>query len=463
MKSALVVNYHFVPAHNVGVRQFVGYCRYLPEFGWRPIVLTRDWTAESCATAGGPYGLSFQPELRALLGPDTLVVTAPDRPFDNAYLRTHRRLQRWSARASPRILRGGAVVARKIWSQGAPLFGNFPDELRGWADSAVEVGRAVMREHHVGAIVSNCPPASNHVVASRLARSSGRPWFPYFGDLYTFDVGPHSVTRTGLQRAEARWRNARWLRSATGTLAVAPGLVRYLEDTYGVPGEVVVVGYDPADFSAPAPERGGKFLLSHVGSVYGDQRPSLLFDALDVLLGSRPDVGGEVRVRLVGSKMESELRAMIVGRPCAEVVSIESKVSPAEAVRLQRASDVLLLLPFMARWNRTRYGTYSYPSKLFEYFGARRRILSLPNDGDWVDELLRSTGAGQSVATAEDGARLLGGWFDEWRGAGELRWDGREHEIAKYTHREQARRIATALDRHAASPAASARATTAVI
>lgn len=446
LRSVLIVSYHFLPVHNVAVRQLVGYCRYLPEFGWRPIVLSRDWTSQTFTARDRGEGLSFEPALSATLGQDTRIVQVPRPASVRRFVRLQRTLQRWSAATRRGPVVAAASLVRMAVSQAAPLFGHFPDELVEWAPGAVAAGLRIVKDEGVAAIVSSCPPATNHVVGSEIARGSGLPWFPHFGDLYSFQVTPSAATRTPLQRAIARRRNSRWMRPAVRTFAVSPGMTRYLESVYGPPGDVVVVGFDESDFAVQTPVASPKFTISHTGSLYVDQRPELFLDALDALLTRRPEIASAVSVRFVGSKQEARLRAMLASRPCGAVVSVEEKVSPAEAIALQRSSDVLLLFPVMADWNRSALGTFSYPSKIFEYFGAERRILSVPGDGDWTDRLLETTRTGFSLSTAEEGAALLGDWFDEWRRDGGLAWNGRRDAIARFSHRAQAELIAGRLD-----------------
>ena len=40
MKNILVVTYYWPPSGGPGVQRVLKFCKYLPEFGWRPIILT---------------------------------------------------------------------------------------------------------------------------------------------------------------------------------------------------------------------------------------------------------------------------------------------------------------------------------------------------------------------------------------------------------------------------------------
>lgn len=425
--------------HNVGVKQLAGYLRHLPARGWSPVVLSRDWS-EGPAAEDARWGLAYVDE-----APGVPVATAPRAEPRGALLSLHDRLGRATAPGAHPAGRMLATPVRKALSAAWPLFGRYPDDLVGWIDGAVEAGARAVREHGAEAILSSCPPEVNHRVAGRLARRTGLPWVALFGDLYNFYVGPGDWHGTAHRRALATALHRRWLAPASRALAVSPRMARLVEELYGVPGEVVVVGYDEEDFAqAPPPRDDGRLRLAHVGSLYpGDQRPEMLFDALDRLLAARPGAADDLEVALVGSRCEDRLRALVAGRPCARVCDVRPRVSPGEAVRLQRASDALLLFNLTSQRRR---GTLSYPSKLWEYLAAGRPVLAFPADGDFVDDVLRDTGGGVTVDGAAELAEVLAGWHAAWKAGRGIPYAPRPERIAGYSRRRQAERIAAALD-----------------
>lgn len=439
MKRVLVVSYHFLPVHNVGVKQLAGYCRHLPEFGWSPVALSRDWSTGPAAEDAG-WGLAYVDA-----APGMPVATAPRAEPRSALLALHDALGRATAPGAHPAKRALLVPPRRAMSAAWPLFGRYPDAFTGWIRGAADAGVAAAREHGCEAVLSICPPAVNHVVAGRIARRTGLPWVAQFGDLYDFYVGPGDWHGTPWRRALVRALHRRWLAPASRALAVSPRMARLVEELYGVPGEVVVVGYDEEDFTDTAAARpGGKLRLAHVGSLYpGDQRPEMLFDALDRWLAAAPEAAGDLEVALVGSRCEDRLRQMLAGRPCARVCDVRPRVSPAEAVRLQRASDVLLLFNLTSQRGR---GTLSYPSKLWEYLAAGRPVLAFPADGDFVDAVLRDTGGGATADGVEELAALLAGWHAAWKAGRGIPYAPRPERVARYSRRRQAERIAAALD-----------------
>jgi hypothetical protein len=437
VKRVLLIQYHFLPAHNVSVRQFLGYCKYLPESGWEPTILTRPW-GPSLSEVDRAWGVSLEPAVaRAWANRLTIHAVGPE-SYDNLFYRWHERLKH-----APR--QPLARVARKALSPFAQFFGQYPDPFVGWIKPAIAEALALHRERPFDAILASCPPETNLLVANAVAAETGLPFLAFFGDLYGYFLGEGGFHHGRWRKAVAHWQRRRWSRQAKRALAVSPYMVEYLKEHYGLPGELAVVGFDDSDHAREITSpKNSKLTLSHLGSIYpGHQRPELLFDALDRLLRSRPDATEHLEIRLIGSKCESWLENNLKARPCRSLVQIRPKVSPEEAVAIEAESHALLA------FNVTGFGksrTLSYPSKIFEYFGARRRILAIPSDQDWVESLLNQTGAGVSASDPEQIAALLTQWLGEWETKGALEWAGDANKTSEFSHRRQAFRIGQNLD-----------------
>ena len=426
MRRVLIVKYHFLPVHNVAVKRLVGYAKQLPSFGWHPVVLTNAWHGIEGEDAS--WGLSWEPEIERNAGFPIHHVPWPGRIP---------RAPRW--RKAPWPLRKAATLSHL-------LFGDYPDEFIRWARPAVAAAVDLGRRSPFDAVMSYCPPETNHVVGRRIARALDVPWIPFFGDLWGFflDHSPAGFSPGGLLR---KAYHRRWLAAAAACGAVSPYMVKYLARTYRKRAELVLTGFDPEEFagSSPVREKGSeRLVVSHVGSLYpGDQKPEIFFDGLDRVLRSHPELESQLEVRFVGSKCEAFLRELVAGRACQAVCVIQPKVDSRAAISLVEESDVLLA--FNCSAHRARHGTLSYPTKIFEGFGARRPILAIPPDGDWVDELLARTGAGTAARDAEEVADVLWEWFSSWARDGQVSYRGRSEEIEAFSLPSQVARLSELL------------------
>lgn len=445
LRRVLFVQYVFYPLFNVAVKQAAKLCKFLPEFGWEPVILTKDWR-RAHAPEDGFFGGHDEPDRIARdIGYEPRVEYAPYRTRDNALLRAHAWLRRRTDTGAG-IGPVGALVRRAL-SAGYAMYGRYPDEYVGWVAPATHAGVRAASAHGVHAILSSCPPTTGHLVGSAIARRTGLPWVALFGDLFGFYVGTGDLYTTAWRRRVASGLNRRWMMPATRVAAVSPAMVAYLERTYAVPGDVVVVGFDPDESRAGGPSGPRPRLrIVYTGSIYpGDQRPEILFDALDALLARRPDADTALEVVFVGTRCEAELRAMLAGRAAARVCDVRDRVSPDEAIALQASADVLLILNLT---NVTAAnGTLSYPSKVFEYLNARRPILALPMDrGGWVTRVLADTRSGVSLSTADAAAAQLERWLDEWGATGGVAFAGDGAAIERFSYRTQTATLARLLD-----------------
>jgi glycosyltransferase involved in cell wall biosynthesis len=455
VRKVLLVSYSFPPQYDVSARRAAKLCKYLPAAGWTPVVLTKDWSATLTDEDRRSYAISLRPEtLDALNG--TRIVHAPYRTHDGALRRLHERLggvygdgpkpgasRSENGHAPPAWTPSG--LARRALSLFSPLFGEFPDAFRGWIASAVKVGVDVVRKESIDAICSLCPPATAHVVASEISRQTGVPWVAQFDDLYSFHLERQS---RAVWRPYADAMHKRWMSRASFAGAITPAMLAYVQRTYGLDGDTVMVGFDPDESPVVTREPHDGLHIAYTGSVYpGDQRPEILFEALDRIVRRDPSDPPRVTMVFAGTGRDDELKALLARYPAAARACVfVERLPPNKALELQRASDALVLL------NCTRpsasEGTLSFPAKSFEYLNAGRPILALPRDpGGWGDQLLESTHAGVTVDSVDDAVRVFTEWLEAQRTTGRVPYAGDPDEIARYGQPRQAAALARLLER----------------
>ncbi|HEX8847955.1 MAG TPA: glycosyltransferase [Gemmatimonadaceae bacterium] len=442
-RRVLLVTYPFFPSYHVGVRRVAQLCRHLPEHGWEPVVLTKDWERER-----GPeddiFGKLRVDSAVEEIGYAPTVIRAHYESRDNALLRAHRALTRSEDGSSNPIVRMGKTVTRKVLSALYPLFGEWPDRYVGWIDFATRAGVVAAREHAVDAVISLCPPHTAQIVGSRIAKRTGLPWVTMFDDLTGFFIGKNDWHGTSLRRRIALAANRATLRRARRTSANTPAMLALLGKTYGLKGEVAVPGY--GDARVTPQQRGDRMRIAYTGRIYPDaQRPGLFFDALDLLISRDPRALEEIEVTMMGTGAEESLRALLSGRPSEAIVRIVGARPVAEALALQQASHLLLVLHIATE--EARAGTLSFPAKTYEYLAAGRRILAIPGDvGGWGNEILRETDCGTWADTAEQGADELARALAEWRTTGMVAHHPDVERTRRFSARAQAGVVARLLD-----------------
>lgn len=425
MRRVLVISYFYPPFSSVGGTRVSKLTRYLPSFGWEPMVLT---TAHDDRPADMPLEI-----------PERLV---------------YRVNQRFDVLRGPRALLGSKQVeGRRFTTSGSPsrllwrmgmLYRNivcFPDPQMGWYGPAVAEGTRLTLELRPDAILSSSLPNTAHVVASAVSRRTGIPWIAEFRDLWTDN---HNFRRIAPLCAVERILERTTLSRAAALVTVSEVWADTLRRRFGKPTYVVPNGFDPVDYPAMAPPESGPFELIYTGMFYdGKQNPAPLVQAIAAMRRDGVITPETFHLRLIGHYLSP-----VVGAAQAEgvedFVHVGRPVSYRESLGVQRRATALLFFD----WNDGREKGW-YSAKIYEYLGARRPILSVGPHGTAVSALLDRTRAGLVGATAHEVRGILESWITTFRTAGSLQCSSDAATLAAYERRTAAGRMAEILEQHA--------------
>lgn len=385
-RRLLVISYPFPPAAVVGVYRTVKYCKYLPDRGWIPIVLTVPFP-------GSPHR---DDALADEIPPQVEVVRTTDPNVDTVLLRIRRWLdaRRREAPAAAGVPGPahvgpvtGAGLARRLAGWVSSFITECPDPQVFWVPFAVARGAWLLMRREVDAIYSTSPPHSSHIAAWCLARLTRKPYVLDFRDPWEIG-GPIPWLMRRLKRLVVA--------GAARVVTISDGeRTELLRELPGLdPDRVAVItnGYDPDDFArlnAPAP-RNGKVTLSHVGMIHRGTGGEF-FEALLRLSEHEPDEAAKLHVTLVGA-FDSQYRAIVERLEARGIVSRAGLLPHRVALQALVDSDVLVIL-----LGGDRFAPSELPAKLPEYLYAGRPILAVAKPGDLWDVLERSR-AGVAIA-----------------------------------------------------------------
>ncbi len=149
----------------------------------------------------------------------------------------------------------------------------------------------------------------------------------------------------------------------------------------------------------------------HPGQLYeGGRDPRPFFETLAELLKSGTIARSEIAVELYGRQGEWLTNA-ISRLGLDDVVRVHGNAPREQILRLERAATRLLV--FLADGPHES-GTYT--GKLFEYLGARRKIIAMGGPPKMVlDEVLEQTGAGQRFQDSDGLRHAIVEAVQEWR------------------------------------------------
>jgi glycosyltransferase involved in cell wall biosynthesis len=456
MRRVLFICYSFPPSMEMGAYSCAQIARYLPLYGWEPVVLTvREKYIDEPHLGQHDVGRVNDPDL---------VIRTYKFPHPTDIYRRFK--SRSPAGAPPR--KGDRKAASPInGAEGKSALraardlllslSCVPDKYNGWLIPAVAAGLRAIKRTGAGVICSSAPYFTCHLAGYSLALLTGLPWVAHFRDpwvtgLYEerrpvkicFKIN-RALERMTISRADAvvcvTEEHAALLRAAYDQIPASKFAVvmngfdglEWQEVMESVPPGASVEGY-----AADAPR---KFRITYAGELYMKRDPAPVFRALRTLIDGGEIGREEASVELIGSSESSEGRSMadIISEAGIEgCVEMRGRLSHAETLRRLMQSDLLLLL--------SEKQLIEIPGKTFEYLKTGRPILALTYEGA-VATLLRRTG-GAWVVSPDDQPGIVNAvreCYHSWK----YRLPGREPDssvVESFDRRRTTRRIAELLD-----------------
>ncbi len=349
-KRILMIAYHYPPMQkSSGMQRTLRFSKYLPEFGWEPIVLTvhprayldisNDHVDENPATVYRAFALD----------------TAKHLSFMKSY---------------PRILA-------------------LPDRWASWLVGALPAGLYLIRKYKPDVIWSTYPIATAHLIGLSLSHITNVPWIADFRDPMIEAEYPSEP----LLRHTFQWIEKKTITHCKHAVYTTPGAIKDCKsrfpDISHSKFSLIENGYDEEIFSK-VEETNSKntainkpFVLLHSGFVYTSERnPIQFFEALSSLLQQKLIAADSFKVMLRATYNDAYIQKLIDQYGIGSIVFVAPPVSYQEALSEMLTADGLLIIQASNCNNQI-------PAKLYEYVRARRPILALTDvKGDTASKLL---------------------------------------------------------------------------
>jgi hypothetical protein len=394
--------------------------KYLPEFGWQPIILTTPLGENPDSQFGPPN--DFKEKNRVI---ETYGYSSP-------YGKKRLTSKKYS-RIRP-FLKFLYKYYREIV--------HYPDAEKGWRPFAVKAGDELLQNEDIDAIISCSSPVTCHIIAKELKKKHNIPWVADFRDLWTQN---HNYTYSPLRKLFEKRLELKTLATADALVTVSQPWTEKLKEMHNVKKVYTITnGFDPDKMSKGKGKVNltSKFTITYTGQIYrGKQDPSKLLIALKDLISKGTMDPNDVEVRFYGP--EDKLLSKNIGEyELSDVVKQYGIVSREMSFERQRDSQILLLF----NWeDPVEKGVI--PGKIFEYFASQRPVLATGGFGDDVVKmLLNETNSGIYCSTIGDIKRGLRELYSEYRLRNKVKYKGNMEKINKYSYREMTRKFVEILD-----------------
>jgi glycosyltransferase involved in cell wall biosynthesis len=394
-KKVLIISYYFPPLGGGGVQRTLKFARYLPLFGWEPVIL-------SVSNPDSPlWDHSLLRELPSgikIIRVPSFEITRWERRFFSSFKpgtkSTGERKKdafnssRQANLSKPRL----RSFLKKIYIFLTSWL-RIPDHKVGWLPSALLEGLSLINSEKIDLVYVTSPPHSSQLVGLLLSRFARKPWVTDFRDDWLEDEQKTS------QFSRLRWRLEKYLAEKVFTNAsFVIANTEFQKELYkqNYPRlkriEAIYNGFDAEDLNkAKQIEdrwQDKKLHICHSGYFYPGTALSL-FEVLKDFFLENPDLRGKIQLDLVGF-LEEEYRNWIIRNKLEEEIKSWGYVDHISSISFLFKSHLLLYMVD----SDGDFWKGEVAGKLYEYLASGKPILALaPREGE-SERIIRRANAG---------------------------------------------------------------------
>lgn len=374
-KRVLIITYYWPPSAGSGVQRWLKFAKYLPEYGWEPVIFT-------------PENPDFELKDESLLqevSKDTEVLKFPIwEPYG-----IFRKLKK-SPEKDPAVIlekKQKSLTDRlAIWLRANLLI---PDPRVFWVKPSVHFLLDIMDRNQIKAIITTGPPHSLHLIGRAIKRKTGLPWIADFRDPWSSWEFLDTLPMVKLVKDQHRKLELSVLQEANAVVTISPTFRQELEAIAKRKVHLITNGFDAADlpdFLRTPPDR-EVFHVVYTGIIDAIRNPIPFINAFKNAFAGKEK---KVKLTFVG-RVSEQVQQYVQEDPWLQLhVGFPGYLPHKEVFRYYQQASLLLLI-----LTNTKNAKGNIPGKLFEYMATGRKIIALGDPGGDSAAIIQEANAGK--------------------------------------------------------------------
>ncbi|CAK7085170.1 MAG: hypothetical protein TIS_01680 [Tissierella sp.] len=404
----MIIANEFPPMGGAGVQRTTKFVKYLPKFGYDPVVITKEHVAD----------LTDKTLLEDL--PKNLKVYRL-KPYDTVNRKGIFRL--------PFKFLGTRILS--------------PDSEYFWYYFNRDKIAEIIKKENINIIYTTSFPYSSHLMGLYIKRLfSNIRWITDFRDEWTNNPYHLDSWYKKIKLNLEKKKELEVTNECDFLITNTPFMLdNFIKDNPSLVGRSTYIpnGYDEEDFVGlnNARDGGDKFVITYTGSLYGRRNLTEFLDGLKIAIDNKKIDKGKLEIRVVGNIYQEVLDEYAKKYDLVDSMKSFGYLPHKESIQMLYNSDILLLVIGKGKGSKN-----FYTGKIFEYIRVDRPILSIvPEDGA-AAQVINETNTGTVVDPEDiDGISVvLERYYKSWiegKLVHEPNWD----KIQVYSRESQAKRL----------------------
>ena len=420
-KKVLIITYYWPPAGGPGVQRVLKFVKYLPQFGWEPIILT---------VRNGDYSAIDQSLLFDI--PTGIKIFSTDHFSPLAVYKPLVGLKKDTRLPTALLTKDSAGFRNKLasWIR-RNLF--IPDARIGWLPHGVQTGNKLIKRFKPAVIFSTSPPPTVHLIGLLLSKLHRMQWVADFRDPWTNIYHYAASPRLGVVNWIDALLEQKVLAMADRVTVVGNNFFNY-EQVFKT--TVIPNGYDTDDVKQHSKRPiNPKFIIRYMGSLKTRQYVPGFFTLLEEL-SQNDEYKRNISVEFIGL-VEPDIIRKIEAKKIPIEIKYHGYLDHNRAVELITDANLLLFII-----GQSAKANLIVTGKLFEYLMTGNPILAYGPCAGAANAILKKAGSGRmfdydNISTARD---FIIKQFKLWK-RGEYHRIGNFDQIARFDRRFLTRKL----------------------
>lgn len=377
-KRVLIITYYWPPSAGSGVQRWLKFAKYLPEYGWEPVIFT-------------PENPDFELQDPTLVKDISSLLEVIKFPIWEPY-GIFKKIKGQKSGDPAKVLekKNPSIFERlSIWIRANLLI---PDPRVFWVKPSVRFLEESILKGNYQAIITTGPPHSMHLIGLKLHEKTGIPWLADFRDPWSSWEFLDTLPMLYWVRRRHQLLEKQVLTKANAITTISPTFQKDLEKLAQREVKLLTNGFDNHDFPAQSEENRLKekdIEIVYSGVIDAIRNPLPFLKAFKKAFEASTK---SVRLRFVG-KVSITIEEYIQTDPwLLDHVELVGYVSHQRVLEFYQAADILLLI-----LTTTKNAQGNIPGKLFEYLASGKTIIGLGDPTGDAATIIQQAKAGEII------------------------------------------------------------------
>lgn len=378
-KKLLIITYYWPPSAGSGVQRWLKFAKYLPEFGWEPVIFTPE---------NPDFDLKDDSLLKEI-NPNLEVIKFPIwEPYG-----IFRKIKKEKLTDTSKVLeKKKKSIGDKsaIWLRANVLI---PDPRVFWVKPSVEFLKDLVEQGQFNAVITTGPPHSLHLIGLGLKKKTGIKWLADFRDPWSKWEFLDTLPMLEWVKKRHEKLEGEILAFADSITTISPTFQQDFEQLGKRKIHLLTNGYDSEDlpknwnFSVSNHET---IEILYTGVIDAIRNPIPFIQAFQETFQSSNQ---KAILRFVGKVSEAVINHVSQDAWLKDNVKFEGYVSHEKVFDYYQNAHLLLLI-----LTDTKNAKGNIPGKLFEYLSTGRPILALGDPEGDSSAILSSCHGGKVIS-----------------------------------------------------------------